>query len=255
MTRRRFFAPPTAFDFGEKTVILSADEARHARNVLRLRAGDEIYVFDGAGKEFCCALREFVRNVAILDLKEEVEPARPDSSLDLTLAIALLKGEKFDLAIQKTVELGVRRIVPLISERADVHLSDKVEQARVNRWRRIALEAAKQCGRACIPEVAVPASVESFLAKSSETKTGSVARLFFGERGGKSLSDVMQGSTEHPTEILAVVGPEGGWSDGEIERARDAGWKVVTLGGRTLRAETAAIIIVALLQHRFGDLN
>ena len=65
----------------------------------------------------------------------------------------------------------------------------------------------------------------------------------------------MQGSTEHPTQILAVVGPEGGWSDGEIERARDSGWKVVTLGGRTLRAETAAIIIVALLQHRFGDLN
>jgi 16S rRNA (uracil1498-N3)-methyltransferase len=255
MTRRRFYAPSIAFDFDEKTVILSADEARHARDVLRLRGGDEIYVFDGAGKEFRCALREFVNKGAVLDLKEEVEPARPDSSLDLTLAIALLKGEKFDLVIQKTIELGVRRVVPLISERADVHLSDRVEQRRVNRWRRIALEAAKQCGRACIPEVAAPASVGSFLAKSSETKTDSVARLFFAERDGKSLNEVIEISIDHPIQILTAVGPEGGWADREIEYAREAGWEIVTLGGRILRAETAAIAVVTLLQHRFGDLN
>jgi len=256
MTRRRFFAPPTAFSPGEQTVILSAEEARHARDVLRLRAGDEIYVFDGAGKEFRCVVREFVRHGATLDLKEEVEPAHSDPSLDLTLAIALLKGEKFELVIQKTVELGVWRIVPLISERADVRLSDnKLEQKRANRWRRIALEAAKQCGRARVPEVAAPGSVSSFLTESSETNTGPVVRLFFAEREGKSLSDVIKSSIEYPTRILMVVGPEGGWADREIERAREAGWKVVTLGGRTLRAETAAIAIVALLQHRFGDLN
>ncbi len=82
-----------------------------------------------------------------------------------------------------------------------------------------------------------------------------MVRLFFAEREGKSLSDVIKSSIEYPTRILMVVGPEGGWADREIERAREAGWKVVTLGGRTLRAETAAIAIVALLQHRFGDLN
>jgi len=253
MTRRRFYAPSIAFDFDEKTVILSADEARHARDVLRLRGGDEIYVFDGAGKEFRCALREFVDNGAALDLKEEVEPARPDSSLDLTLAIALLKGEKFDLVIQKTVELGVRRVVPIISERAELRLADnKVEQKRVSRWRRIALEAAKQCGRARVPEVAAPVSVDSFLA---EAKTHPPVRLFFAERDGKSLTEVIETTIEHPRQILTAVGPEGGWADSEIEHAREAGWKIVTLGGRILRAETAAIAVVTLLQHRFGDLN
>ena len=253
MTHRRFYAPSIAFDFDEKTVILSADEARHARDVLRLRAGDEIYVFDGAGKEFRCVLREFVNNGAALDLKEEVAPARPDSSLDLTLAIALLKGEKFDLVIQKTVELGVRHIVPLISERADLRLgNNKVEQKRRSRWQRIALEAAKQCGRARVPEVAAAVSVDRFLA---ETKTHSPVRLFFAERDGKSLNEVIETSNEHPIQILTAIGPEGGWADREIEYAREAGWKIVTLGGRILRAETAAIAVVTLLQHRFGDLN
>src|SRR5207253_3760006 len=106
MTRRRFHAPPEAFA-SDKTVILSAEESRHAREVLRLRRGDEVYVFDGAGKEFRCALREFARDGAVLDVLDEVEAASPESPLDLTLAIALLKHEKFDLVIQKTTELGV----------------------------------------------------------------------------------------------------------------------------------------------------
>src|SRR5262245_37759796 len=107
MTRRRFYAAPAAFDLEKQIVMLSADESRHARDVLRLRAGDDVFVFDGAGKEFRCTLREFLRDGATLDLKNEVEPARAESPLELTLAVALLKAEKFDLVIQKSVELGV----------------------------------------------------------------------------------------------------------------------------------------------------
>src|SRR5438093_13739447 len=107
MTHRRFYAPSIAFDFNAKTVILSADEARHARDVLRLRSGDEVYVFDGAGKEFRCVLGKFTRDGSVLAVRDEVDPARPESSLELTVAIALLKHEKFDLVIQKTTELGV----------------------------------------------------------------------------------------------------------------------------------------------------
>src|SRR5438309_258730 len=123
MTRRRFYAPAAAFVVDNQTVVLGAEEARHARDVLRLQPGDEVHVFDGAGKEFRCAVREFDREGAVLNLLKEVSPARPESPLHLTLAIALLKGEKFDLVVQKAVELGVSRIIPLDTERADVHLS------------------------------------------------------------------------------------------------------------------------------------
>src|SRR5450755_1104338 len=122
MTRRRFYAPPAAFSLDSQTVSLSADEARHARGVLRLRPGDEVFVFDGDGKEFRCAVREFVRDGAVLAVLAEVEPARPESPLDLTLAVALLKGEKFDLVVQKATELGASRIVPVATSRADVRI-------------------------------------------------------------------------------------------------------------------------------------
>jgi 16S rRNA (uracil1498-N3)-methyltransferase len=252
MTLRRFFASPAAFDRDERTVTLSAEEARHARDVLRLRAGDEVYIFNGAGKEFRCAIREFMPNGAILNVTEEVEATRPESSLQLTLGVALLKGEKFELVIQKCVELGVTRFVPVASERSDLRLRDEDAEKRLTRWRRIALEAAKQSGRACVPEIATLVAFESFIGSINDA---SVRKLFFAERDGRSLSETMESLVDVPSKIGALVGPEGGWSDQEIAQAREADWQIITLGGRTLRAETAAIAIVTLLQHRFGDLS
>jgi 16S rRNA (uracil1498-N3)-methyltransferase len=166
----------------------------------------------------------------------------------------LLKGEKFDLVIQKATELGVSRIIPLDTARSDVRLSDEREEKRVARWRRIALEAAKQAGRAFVPEVTSPLSLNSLLTSSLEGEDlSTVTRLMFSERGGRSLAGPSNDFAESPVRIIAVVGPEGGWTDEELKLGRDAGWEIVTLGGRTLRAETAAIAIVALLQHRFGD--
>jgi len=258
MTRRRFYAPPVAFAADEKSATLSAEETRHLRDVLRLQSGDEIYVFDGAGREFHCAVETIAKDSTELRVIAEVEPTRPESPLHLTLAIALLKGEKFDLVIQKATELGVKRIVPLATERADVRLRDSEDaNRRVTRWRRIALEAAKQTGRAAVPEVTAPLIFNSLpmmsagLGKDSST---SVARLMFSEREGRSLSEATNRFAAQTTEIIALVGPEGGWTDEEIGLAREDGWEIVTLGGRTLRAETAAIVVVSLLQHRFGDL-
>lgn len=233
---------------------LSLEETRHLRDVLRLRTGDEIYVFDGAGREFHCAVETIGKNSTDVRVISEVQPASPESPLNLTLAIALLKGEKFDLVIQKATELGVRRIIPLGTDRSDVRLSDEREQKRVTRWRRIALEAAKQAGRAFVPGVTSPLSLNSLLASGLEgDDLLTVTRLMFSEREGRSLADHSNDFAERPAGIIAVVGPEGGWADEELELGRDAGWEIVTLGGRTLRAETAAIAIVALLQHRFGD--
>ncbi len=250
--RRRFYAPPIAFALDAQTVSLSADEARHARGVLRLQPGDEVYVFDGAGREFRCAVREFVRDGAVVDVLEEVEPARPESSLNLTLGIALLKGEKFDLVLQKATELGASRIVPVATSRADVRIREGDEAKRkVTRWQRIVLEAAKQCGRAQLMEIEEPVVFRALI--DSPAEAGDL-RLIFAERNGTSLAEVARNPPSASAKVFALIGPEGGWADEEIELARKAGWQIVTLGGRTLRAETAAIAIVALLQHCFGDL-
>lgn len=229
--------------------MLGVDEARHLRDVLRLKNGDEVYVFNGIGGEFRCTVVNTKRDSAELRIESEVEPAKPESPLRLELCIALLKGEKFDLVVQKATELGVTRIVPLMTRYADIHLRDETDAAkRVARWQRIALEAAKQSGRAFVPEVSAPASFESVLAG---TKADELC-LMFSERGGHSLVEERQTKSKA---IKALVGSEGGWSDEEIEGARAAGFQIVTLGGRILRAETAAITVAALLQYMFGDLR
>lgn len=255
MTRRRFYAPPEAFS-DEGVVVLSAEESRHLRDVLRLRAGDEAYVFDGEGREFACAVREAGGrgDDALLEVRGPSEPPSPESPLSLTLAVALLKGEKFDLVVQKATELGVARVVPVLTARADVRPRDARDtQRRVERWRRLALEASKQSGRARVPEVAHPQTFERLVAHESASQ--GAARILFSERGGAGLDSLSDELTMRPASVVALVGPEGGWDDEELALARSHAWTLVTLGGRTLRAETAAVAVCALLQHLFGDLT
>ena len=253
MTRRRFYAPPNAFDITHNTVTLIGDEARHLREVLRLKPGDEVHVFNGEGKEFLGRIDESRRDTAHLQIIREVEPARPESPLRLTLVLALLKGDKFDLVVQKATELGVSRIVPVITKHADVRLRDESDAAkRVTRWQRIAMEAAKQSGRAVVPEVS---SVITFASLIETMGKEGCSCLMFSERDGQSLMQIKKSIAADANVITALVGSEGGWSDEEIARAQTAGWAVVTLGGRTLRAETAGIAVIALLQHIFGDLG
>lgn len=241
MTRRRFHAPPTAFT--NQTVTLTADEARHLRDVLRLKPGDVVYVFDGYGHEFRATVSNIRRDTTELRLEAEVEPAKPESQLQLNLGVALLKGEKFDLVVQKATELGVTKITPLITRHADIHLRDASDATkRVTRWQRIALEAAKQSGRAFVPQISLPVAFENVAVDG--------AGVLFSERGGEALE-----SLSATRSITALVGSEGGWADEEIESARARGFHVVTLGGRILRAETAAIAVAVLMQHRFGDLK
>lgn len=270
MTRRRFYAAPENFSPDLTRVKLAAEEARHLRDVLRLRPGDEAYVFDGAGHEYLCEVaaigardgggnsrneRSEKGGRAELTIVRAVAPAQPESPLHLTLALALLKGEKFDLVVQKATELGVTRIVPIMSARADVRLREEKDRGdkRGQRLERLALEAAKQSGRARVPQINSPFTFEAFLAKHQDPDEQT--RWFFSERGGDGFDEVASDVSFAPSSITALVGPEGGWDDEEIACARAHNWRIITLGGRTLRAETAAIAIVALLQHRFGDLS
>lgn len=253
MTRRRFYAPMSAFDSSLSRVTLAADEARHLREVLRLKVGDEVYVFNGEGKEFRCRVEETRRDAAHLMVMGEVEVAHPESPLQLTLAVALLKAQKFDLVIQKAIELGVSGVVPVITTRADVRLRDESDVTkRMLRWQRIALEAAKQSGRGVVPVISEPVAFDAFIREA--VRPGS-RRLLFSERDGQPLTETKELLAVKGLPLLGLVGSEGGWTDEELAVAREAGWTIVTLGGRTLRAETAAIAVAVLLQHLAGDLT
>lgn len=237
---RRFYAAVEQINL--ETITLNLEETRHLRDVLRLKETARVQVFDGGGREFLCAVQAIGKKETVLKILEQIAPTAPESNLDLTLAVALLKGEKFDMVVQKAVELGVTTLVPLNTIRADVRLKDAGK--KTERWRKIALEACKQSGRAKLMEIENPMDFGEFI----ETANG--VKILFAERGGTKFSAI-----EKSAIITAVVGAEGGWENAEIESAREKNFQIVTLGGRILRAETAAIVVAAILQNKFGDLN
>ena len=155
----------------------------------------------------------------------------------------MLNGERYDLIVQKSVELGVKTLVPLITIRCEAKLRDA--ERRVERWQRIALEATKQSGRATLMHISGPAEFTELIKNAA---AGDL--VMFSERDGTGFSAVPA-----VKKLTALIGPKGGWDDSELETARSMGARVITLGGRILRAETAAIALTSLLQHRFGDLN
>lgn len=243
MTLRRFYAPKAAFSGREVT--LDADESKHLRDVLRLKAGDEIAVFDGGGGEYLCRVELTGKSGSTASVLRQIEPSAPESPLDLTLASVVIPGDKYDLIVQKAVELGVNRFIPLSSKRAETKLKDLPK--KLTRWRRIALDAAKQCGRARLMSIEEPRAVIEIVNSNAET---TAAKIFFSERSGGQLPNI-----QTPPSILAVIGPKGGWDDAELAAAERNGFTIVTLGGRIMRAETAAIALTAILQHRFGDIS
>ena len=240
---RRFYAPVEQFSDGR--VSLSLEESRHLRDVLRMKAGEEAHIFDGEGREFLATVASIGNRETLLNVIREIEPPAPESSLDLTLAVTVYKADKLDLVIQKAVELGVSRVAPMVSFRSESTL--QASRKRTDRWRKIALEATKQCERARIMEVTDPVTFEHFV-KSVAPESGML--LMFSEKDGRGVPE----RTE-TKKITALVGPKGGWEDSEIELAEERGFIPVKLGRRIMRAETAAITFAALLQHRFGDLN
>ena len=237
---RRFYVPLT--EKPSERFSFDREETRHIQKVLRLSEGDEINVFDGNGKEFRCVIEGFEKKTAHARILNQVEPTAPESSLNLDLGVTLTKGDKFDLVIQKAVELGVSSIIPLITIRAEVN--PKNIERKLERWRKIIVEASKQCGRATLMEISEPCDFEDFV------KIVEGSKIMFSERNGNSFSEIKPSN-----KITALIGPKGGWDDSEIELARKNDFQIVTFGGRILRAETAAISIASILQNQFGDIN
>ncbi len=254
MQRRRFYASPDEIE--GSCIRLSPGESHHLIRVLRLNRDDEVFVFDGCGKEYRCKVDKVENQHAVLEIVEALSD-EVESLLQLTLAQALAKGEKFDLVVQKATELGVSRIVPIASEHADLKLNREQAEKKVERWQRISLEALKQCGRRRLVEISKPLALMDFLKASREEASRRVSQnavIYFHERGGSLIKDVLAELVDKRA-VVAVIGPEGGWSDDEIKLMNERGCLAVTLGRRVLRTETAAIVAVTLLQHLLGDLS
>ncbi|MGQ9897431.1 MAG: 16S rRNA (uracil(1498)-N(3))-methyltransferase [Acidobacteriota bacterium] len=243
MARHRFYAPSE--NFTATSVQLPDDEAHHAVHVLRIKAGDRVTVFDGQGQVFQATVFEASKGGVRLALNAPLL-VLSESPLDLTLGVALLKTDKFEWVIQKAVELGVTRIVPLTTRHVEPGLIRGASE-KLERWSRISREATKQCGRGYLTPILPPRPVAEVLLSEG-------VKFFFTERRGSSWSTVVDRFPNHPTTVVALVGPEGGWSETEQQLAERHGAYALTLGPRILRAETAAILAVGLLQATFGDL-
>jgi 16S rRNA (uracil1498-N3)-methyltransferase len=240
MTGRRLFLPPERIDAGRARL---TPEARHyVKDVLRLAPGAALELFDGQGGRWDARVDEGFEALALGPRREGAAPGTA-----VWIVPALAKGEKMDLVVQKATELGAARVAAFEAERSVVRLEPDRAEERARRWRRIAEEAARQCGRADVPEVATPASLAARLA---EAPPGFGTVVFHGA-GAASLASLAPA----PGGWIAIVGPEGGLTRAEVAACEAAGASRVSLGPRVLRAETAAIAAVALLQARFGDMG
>jgi len=243
----RFYVPQPRLEKGMLKV--EGEEVKHIRKVLRLTEGDEITVFDGLGKEFEGTIVEEGLSSVVIRVKS-VYPSKRDSPLEVTLAQSLLKGEKMDYLIQKATELGVKEIIPFLSSRSVPLLEKSKKLKRHHRWERIAIEASKQCGRGVVPMIEFLQDYSEMLQKASPN----ALRLILSEREGIKLKETLERSKEKK-KIFFVIGPEGGFSQGEVDEAKRAGFIPVTLGKRILRAETASLCFLSIVQYEQGDIG
>jgi 16S rRNA (uracil1498-N3)-methyltransferase len=232
-------------DSARGRVVLSEDESAHLTRVLRLRVGAHLLVFDGRGTQYLGTLETITKNSATVALAEP-SPAAREPRVTLTLAQAVLKGDKMDIAVRDATMMGVSAIVPIVTDRTVVALS-AVEQSRVvERWQRVAVASAKQCGRAVVPAIAAPFRVETMLATRQERFLLQLVEPSAAARD-TVVSDRLP--DEPPATVLVAIGPEGGWSADEIIQAREAGARLWTLGERTLRAESAPLAALSVLTY------
>ncbi len=238
---RRFFVEPGEIVAGR--VLLGGQEARHLRTVLRLQPGAEVELMDGRGGRYLARIALFSKQGVELEIVGGGLVPLEKERAPLTLAQALLKGQKMDLVVQKATEMGVAAIQPLATARTVADPRDR--QRRLERWRRIGVEACKQCGRAVPPEIREVVLWEKFLFVAGQDRGYANRLLFWEEERQTRLADLLP-LTPGPT--LMVIGPEGGFEAQEVEAARAAGCRTVSLGSRILRAETATLAAVAIGQ-------
>jgi 16S rRNA (uracil1498-N3)-methyltransferase len=224
---------------------LEGDAANHIMRVLRLRPGDPLTLFDGRGGEHAARVEGFRKNAVIVAVGDRLATA-VESPLSLTLAQGVSRGERMDWVVQKATELGVTRIIPVMTERTVVRLDAKQAERKRLHWQGIAIAACEQSGRDRLPGIETPLGLAAFLGKADMGAT----RVLLSPAASLRIADLPR----PPGSVVVLIGPEGGLAEGEQRAARDAGFLGVRLGPRILRTETAAVAALTLLQQQFGDL-
>lgn len=246
MSDFRAFCSPTAGVVTE--IILSPEESHHLVAVNRARAGDSVIAFDGRGTEWTCELASDRKNAAVLRvISRQTRAAWPFA---ITLGQALPKGPAMDGIVRKATEIGAARIVPLESERTQVHFGADRSERKIEKWQTAALEAAKQCGNPFVPEIAAVQKFSVFVPDSAGYDLKLIASLHPGAGSLKKVLAEFHTRTGHPPRnVLWLVGPEGDFTSGEMELALAAGFLPVTLGPLVLRCETAAAYALSVLSY------
>ena len=233
-------------------VELPPDTASHLAKVLRARGGDELILFNGDGREFNGAI-DGVRGSRVSASVGDSRPVDRESPLAITLVQCVPRGDRMDFIVQKATELGVARIVPVLSQRSVVRLDAAQADSKAIHWRAVAVSACEQCGRNRLPVIDAAQPLLNYL---GDLAPGAGPRLVFAPDLGKPPPDPRSAADSNPAFSAAeiAIGPEGGFADDELEAFRVCGFSRVALGPRILRTETAAIAAVVWLQARFGDM-
>lgn len=233
---QRYFIQPNQFN--DQSVNIIGDDVHHITKVLRSKAGDQIICSDGLGKDALVKIDRIESDMIIGTVVSIIKDTR-ESDINVIIAQALPKADKMDLIIQKGTEIGVRSFIPFTSERTIVQLNEKKEQKRIERWMKIAKEAAEQAHRSIIPDILPVINWKQLLNKIANDNIKTF--IAYEQEDTKSLYEALEQNSEAKT-ILLVIGPEGGFSEKEIETATDMGAISISLGKRILRTETAGLV-------------
>ncbi len=236
--------------------ITSNEDVLHIKKSLRLKNGDQLEIVDADKQLYICEIVS-IDNTVKCSVLRRIEQSS-ESPIEIVLYQGLPKGEKFDFIIQKSIELGVDKIVPVMFDRCVVKWkADKSSDKKHLRWNKIAYEAVKQCKRQVIPEVEKPIKLDELISRISNESQSNLSLLFYEEEDTLMLKQVLEDFVNNltNTKVSAIVGPEGGLEEYEVEKLKSAGVNCVSLGKRILRTETAGMAVVAVIQYALGDLG
>jgi 16S rRNA (uracil1498-N3)-methyltransferase len=242
VTLPRFYAPD--LDPSGGRVALSSEESHHLASVMRLEAGDEAAIFDGRGRAVRARVERADRRRAVLQILEGLE-SQPEPRVPITLVQAVLKGDKMDGVIRDATMAGVGRITPIVTERSQTRASALIRRHAVERWERVAIASAKQCGQTRLPLIDAPLEFQEWL-----RSTGDAVRLLLTEPSSSfAAAQPLRAALDRlrPRSVNCIVGPEGGWSADEHRAALAAGCVPVTIGRMTLRADAAGLVVASIL--------
>lgn len=244
----RFFVDdPGAFS--DSSVVITGEDVNHVKNVLRLKENDELIVSDGRGRDYHCRISGITNEEVVADICDICDNFS-ELSTEITLFQGFPKGDKMELIIQKTVELGVTRIVPVMTKRTVVKLDDKKAKKKTERYNMIAESAAKQSGRGMIPEVTMPVSFAEAVSMAEKLDMNIIP---YEEAEGVEYSRNIIKRIKGKKSLGIFIGPEGGFAREEVEKALDAGASAITLGHRILRTETAGMAVISIIMFELEE--